>query len=174
LAVGGKFTASSYTVNANHGSNDCSDIGTDFDSYGLVVGEEYDGTDVHVHGGAFLPDDSDTSEIDVQTSGCGVYAGDGLFNFGIAYDNAVYMQELFASYAPTYQLNSDDTITQLGSDVIGFAIMTMDTCNDYDCPLHPGTLSYPNHMILGDGNWNGIQGGGSFPDTLVINVGFCT
>lgn len=173
MAVGGKFTASSYTVNANHGSSNCSDLSINLNSYGLIVGGEYKGTDIHVNGAAFLPDNADKSTIQVQTAGCEAFTqqGTGIFNFHDTYSTVSYIQKTYASYLPSHRLNPDDTITQLGPLAAGFAVMTMDTCNEYDCPLYPNQLSYPFRMFLGKDNWNGVSGG-EFPDTLIINVGF--
>jgi hypothetical protein len=173
MAVAGKFTASSYTVNANHGSGKCANLDTSFSTYGLVVGTKYDGTDVHVHGAAFLPLGTDTSQASIQIldSGCAAYTNHstGLFNFQQAYTNAVYSQYHFSKLAPSLQLDSTGKLSRVGSAVDGFDIITLNTCNDRDCPLFPGYLSHPSAWLFGEGNWNGPSGM-SFPKTLIINV----
>lgn len=168
--MGGTFTANSYTINSNHGTGSCSDPTEDLSTYGLVVGGEFIGSDVHVHGSAFLPGDTDTDALEMLDTDCEAYTdkGTGLFDFDQAYKNAVNLQKVYAGLSPTMQLNSDATLTKLSDPVLDFNVFTFDTCLN-GCTVNADSLSDPEAFLLGKGNWNGASGG-SFPKNMIINA----
>lgn len=158
----GTFTANDFTVNSNHGTGTCSHLDTSFNTYGLVVGTLYNATDIHVHGAAYLPPGTDTSQssIEILDTGCSAYTNlsTGLLDFQQAYTNAEYSQIYYSELKPTMVLDSNGVLTTIANKTTSFDVITFNTCNDNDCPLYPGNLSDPTAMLYGRGNWNGPQG----------------
>lgn len=164
------MSGSVYTINAN-GAVNCSDIENSLDGYGLVVGGSLNATSHRVHGAIFLPFGTDTSKIQSLNSNCPIVTdrGTGLFDFERAYLNSVFSSQLFAALQPTIKLDENDVLARLAPKLGDFDVMTVNTCNNFNCNLYPGQLSYSSHMLNGVGNWNGARGL-AFPENLVINV----
>ncbi|KAL7328688.1 hypothetical protein PS15p_206918 [Mucor circinelloides] len=170
LAVGGDFSGHAYTVNARHGQ-DCADDTNSFAGYGLIVGK--DGlnakySDIHVNGAVFLPDGSDTRNIEELDSTCSVYndRGTGLMNFTQVQLNAIAASQQFSLLPPTLHLSSDGTLTRLAISRIGYDVITFGSCSTCS---YGTNFSSPDALYYGQGNWNGPMGM-SWPSRLIINI----
>ncbi|OBZ81653.1 hypothetical protein A0J61_10297, partial [Choanephora cucurbitarum] len=169
LAVGGKFTANHYTVNANQ-SPKCSDGANNIKDYALVVDGKVDADEVRLKGNAQVPEGSTGLVETIDT--CKVYkGGKSIYDFNLARQNALSASETFARMRPNMILRSDGTLSSLRESVDGFHVLTFSTCNEGSCDLIPGQMSDPSALLQGKGNWNGPKGM-SWPKTgtLVLNI----
>ncbi|KAI8073116.1 hypothetical protein BC940DRAFT_315873 [Gongronella butleri] len=75
----------------------------------------------------------------------------------------------YASMTPNLILDENADLIDHGA-TNGYHVMTMNTCNQFDCPLFPGLLSSPDEFLSGYGVWDGPNQ--PFPNdaTIVINV----
>ncbi|CAO0796738.1 unnamed protein product [Mucor circinelloides] len=172
LAIKGKFTGGSFTINQGHTSG-CQDE-TNLDGYGLVVGTTFAGVNTHVFGAAYLPTGTDTKQLEEQTSGCPIYTdrGTGLFDFDIVEQNFLYASKQFSTEPPSLQLDSNGKLTRIGqADSRGYDTVTFNTCSttSQTCTVFSGQLSDPNAMLFGVGNWNGPQGM-TWPEKTIFNI----
>ncbi|KAL0143548.1 hypothetical protein V8B55DRAFT_1572281 [Mucor lusitanicus] len=171
LAIKGKFTGGSFTINQGHTSG-CQNE-TNLDGYGLVVGTTFAGTNTHVFGAAYLPAGTDTKQLEEQTSGCPIYTdrGTGLFDFNVVEQNFLYASKQFSTEPPSLQLDANGKLTRIGqADSRGFDTVTFNTCSTAQtCTIFSGQLSDPNAMLYGVGNWNGPQGM-TWPHKTIFNI----
>ncbi|KAG2216575.1 hypothetical protein INT45_001700 [Circinella minor] len=175
LAVGGRFTAPNYIVNANRGQ-DCSLPPTiSLDGIGLVVGGVTDTVDTRVHGDSVHAGGGDLSEIRELDygQGCNIYddIGTGVMDFDVAENAAIDASIMLASMTPNMYIDSEGRITDLGNGGSSkYKVFTFNTCNDGDCNVG-GILSDPSAILFGQGNFNGPTGDvPGFQDTVVFNI----
>ncbi|KAI8146464.1 hypothetical protein BJV82DRAFT_665430 [Fennellomyces sp. T-0311] len=174
LAVGGRFTAPNYIVNANRGQ-DCSvDPRTGLDGIGLVVQGLTITYDTRVHGYSLHAGGGDLAEIKElnEGDGCRVYndINTGAFDFGVAENAAIRASLILALTEPNMYMDGDGKITDLGSSNSAYKVFTFNTCNDGNCNVG-GVLSNPDAIFLGNGNFNGPTGDvPSNDDTVVFNI----
>ncbi|CEP06988.1 hypothetical protein [Parasitella parasitica] len=172
LAVQGNFHAPNYVVNANHGA-DCSDPNS-LNSYGLVVGGIVETFNTHVHGNAFLNSGGSIEEVIELDIGCFVTneAGTGIFDFSLVNQMSIASNQDFANLQPTVILDSDGTLTELRDNQLSnYEIITFHSCEGVLCSSYDNLESDPSAILLGQGNWNGIQGSEIDPDkTYVLNI----
>ncbi|KAI8354150.1 hypothetical protein BD560DRAFT_449621 [Blakeslea trispora] len=168
LAVGGKFAANHYMVNANSEPK-CSNA-DDIKDYALVVGGKVDANEVRLKGNAQVPSGSSGLVETINT--CKVYeGGKSVYDFNLAHQNAVSASETLAKMRPNMVLRSDGTLSSLREATNGFHVLTFSTCNNGNCNLVPGEMSSPSALLQGQGNWNGPQGM-NWPKsgTLLLNI----
>ena len=178
LAVGGKFTAPNYLVNANRGQNCTADPATSFDGIGLVVRGMTDTRDTHVHGDSLNAGGGDLNEIKELNiaDGCAVDSdlGTGAFDFDIAENAARRASLILAATQPNMHMAASGKVTDLGSGNSNYKVFTFNTCHGENCNVG-GALSDPNAILLGRGNYNGPRGDvPSETDTVVFNVCYVT
>lgn len=163
------MSTSDYTVNLNHTFN-CTDITSNLNGYGLVVGGQYDGENNQVRGATYLPDGTNISTIQQLDSDCPLVTdkGTGILNFDQAYTNAIEASKKLAGLSPTLILADNGNLSRISDPVSKSDVVTMDTCKN-GCTFHTGQLSDPKRMLYGSDTWDGPQNM-SWPSALVFNV----
>lgn len=172
MAVGRKFHAPNYAINANQQVSCNADRKTPFDSIGLVVGGDSTTSGTHVRGDSFIAGNGDSSQFEEQLEGCRVRTdeGTGHFDFALSFSNFDALSRSMAAMEPDSVLNAGGAVTRKPTvDNTPFRVFKMNTC-DGSCPTKEA-LSTPDEMLFGDGNWNGPSGDApSSDDTVIINV----
>lgn len=130
--------------------------------------------EMNLFGSAYLPEGTDTSKINQNSNGCGVYTdrGTGIFNFNEVNRNMLAASMEFSTYSPTLQLDANNQLTRIGAtsvNSIPYDVITFNTCSGGCSSLSTGTLSVPDAIFEAIGNWNGPTGM-TWPSKLIINV----
>ncbi|KAI9495584.1 hypothetical protein BDB00DRAFT_897254 [Zychaea mexicana] len=184
LGIQGNYGGNDYTVNVRHAST-CASLSTssgliDY-SYGLVVGGVINVVNTKVHGASFLEEGGTTDQVTQLDNGCPKMTGT---TGGVDFDALRTAYRLasreLASFPPNVVLDANDGLTvdtvSESAGTANYNVMTFASCTilsmDNTCNLYPGSMSSPDHMLYGIGNWNGPASSEQFPTdkTFVINV----
>lgn len=147
----------------------CSALGNNFTSYGLIVGGESHISNVHVHGSVYVRSDTDLTQINELESGCGIYTdqGSGYLNFDQVNTNFLYASQKLSFLEPTLYLDANNKLTRIADNSLGYDVITFNTCTG-GCNT-TAKLSVPDAIFNFIGNWNGPEGM-SWPKKLIVNV----
>ncbi|KAI7890945.1 uncharacterized protein EV154DRAFT_481753 [Mucor mucedo] len=172
LAVQGNLDGKFGAINKNN-AFDCSDANNVYsEKYGLVVGGRTHATVDHVYGASYFQKETDISRIRKYGEGCPIFTdqGTGFFDFKQAHTDAIMASMKLSVLHPTLKMDENDVLTRLHDKENDFDVITMNTCNDYNCHLFPGMLSDATHIISGRNiEWKTSQGE-TLPQTLIVNV----
>ncbi|KAI9495601.1 hypothetical protein BDB00DRAFT_897273 [Zychaea mexicana] len=183
LGVDGNLLGTDFDLNTHYPSSVCSDLDTNpLRNYGLVVHGAVDITnDALVHGAGFLDGGGTTDHVSVVEPGCPLNEGTtGQFDFGAMHNAYLVASEELASFPPNMVLDPSDQLTidesnSVAAGTENYYVMALDTCTVFDgscADLWPDRMSYPDRILLGSGNWNGLANGRVFPTdkTIVLNI----
>jgi hypothetical protein len=160
-----------YSINYLGPTSDCSNTDPSFADYGLIVKNEIFPGQIPVRGEVFLPGGADKSIIAQQISTCPVNndGSTGLFDFDSVMNQAIDVSKIFSTYQPSLYLNESGSLVTIGDKTNGYDVITMNTCNDGNCPLYPGKMSDPSAFLFNESTWNGPVSG-QWPSKLIVNV----
>lgn len=159
------------TINKNSAIK-CSNVKNNYLSgYGLIVGGQLQATIDRVKGTSYFQTGTELSRIREHDEECPIFTNQStsLFNFKQAYSDSVLTSMKLSTIIPTLKLDENDVLTRLDTKKSDFDVMTMNTCNEFNCHLYPGMLSDSSHIINGVAKLKDSQGV-PLPQKLIINV----
>jgi hypothetical protein len=101
--------------------------------------------------------------------------GTGLFNFPDVENLMLTTSQDFAELDPTIILGDDNRFTELRTSTSNYEVLTFHSCEQTVCSNNVNTESVPDHLFLGEGNWNGVEGPITVDKekTYIMNVCIC-
>lgn len=127
-----------------------------------------------MHGTALIAGGGDTSQLVELEADCYITTqeGTGVFDFVEVENAAIELSTKYSQHPPTLKLEENGKVKRLSPTDNGIEYVTFNSCEHNACVnIWPGQMSVADHVLFGQGNWNGVQGGNPDPDTTyVFNV----
>jgi hypothetical protein len=158
-------------------TDDCSNIEPNLSDYGLIVRDAVyfhrlrHRRPISIRGEVFLPEGFDTDNVIQKISTCPVNNNrrTGLFDFDSVMEQATNVSRTFSTYQLSIYLDESGNLATIGNKTNGYDAITMNTCNNGNCPLYSGKISDPSAFLLNETVWDGPVSG-QWPLKLIINV----